>query len=94
MSTFGSFARVATSVLGATTSQTWGPLVTLCKNGTVSKFQDIKIGKLVLVDGSAGEAPNVFGINGEEELVAYLDVDNERLWVRVGVLADMVRIKG
>jgi cyclopropane-fatty-acyl-phospholipid synthase len=92
MSILGPFARAATSVLGTTTSQTWVPLVALCKNGIISKFQDIKNGKLVLTDGSADKVPQVFGTNEEEQLVAYLHVDNEKFWVRVGMLADMVRV--
>jgi cyclopropane-fatty-acyl-phospholipid synthase len=92
MSVFGPFARAATSVLGTTTSQTWAPLVALCKSGTISKFQDIRNGKLVLTDGSTDEAPGVFGINEEEKLVAYLHVHDEKFWVRVGMLADMVRV--
>jgi cyclopropane-fatty-acyl-phospholipid synthase len=92
MSAFGPFARAATSVIGTTTSHTWVPLVALCKNGTISKFQDIRIGKLVLTDASADEALEVFGINEEEKLAAHLHVHDEKFWVRVGMLADMVRV--
>lgn len=91
MSIFNPLAGVATSVLSAITSQTWGPLVSLCKNGTLSQLQSIKLGKLVMFEGGREKASAVFGSDKEGVPVAFLDVHSEKFWVRLALFADMVR---
>jgi cyclopropane-fatty-acyl-phospholipid synthase len=90
MSIFNPLAGITTSVLSTITSQTWGPLVNLCKNGTLSQLQDIKIGKLVVFEGGSSKASAVFGSDKEGVPVAFLDVHNEKFWVRLALFADMV----
>jgi len=65
--------------------------VTLCKNGTLSQLQDIKLGKLVIFEGGREKASAVFGSDKEGVPVAFLDVHNEKFWVRLALFADMVR---
>lgn len=91
MPIFNPLAGIATSVLSTITSKTWGPLVSLCKNGTLSQLQDIKIGKLVVFEGGSSKASAVFGSDKEGVPVAFLDVHNEKFWVRLALFADMVR---
>jgi cyclopropane-fatty-acyl-phospholipid synthase len=91
MPIFNPLAGITTSVLSTITSQTWGPLLNLCKNGTLSELQDIKIGKLVVFEGGSSKASHVFGSDKEGVPVAFLDVHNEKFWVRLALFADMVR---
>lgn len=92
MSIFNPINGVAT-ILSTITSQFWGPLVTLCKNGTLSQLHEIKLGKLVLFEGGREKASAVFGSDKEGVPVAFLDVHNEKFWVRLALFADMVRWK-
>jgi cyclopropane-fatty-acyl-phospholipid synthase len=89
MTIFSPVNGVATTI----PSQTWGPLVSLCKNGTLSQLQDIKLGKLVLFEGGGEKATAVFGSDKEGVPVAFLDVHSEKFWVRLALFADMVRRK-
>jgi hypothetical protein len=91
MAIFSPVTGAATSILSTITSQTWGPLVSICKNGTLSQLQEIKLGKLVLFEGGASKASFVFGSDKEGVPVAFLDVHSERFWVRLALFADMVR---
>lgn len=89
MSIFSPLAGLATNVLSTITTQTWGPLVALCKNGTLAQLHDIKTGKLVIFEGGASKASAVFGADKEGVPVAFLDVHNEKFWVRLALFADM-----
>ncbi|KAH8728625.1 Mycolic acid cyclopropane synthetase-domain-containing protein [Phaeosphaeriaceae sp. PMI808] len=89
MSIFSPLTGAATSVLSAITSQTWGPLVTLCKNGACSQFQALKLGKLVIFEGGSSKASLVFGLDKEGVPVAFLDIHDEKFWVRLALFADM-----
>ncbi|KAH5132184.1 hypothetical protein HBH70_164580 [Parastagonospora nodorum] len=89
MPIFNPLAGVTASVLSTITSQTWGPLVSLCKNGTLAQLHKIKIGKLVLFEGGSSKASAVFGSDKEGLPVAFLDVHNEKFWVRLALFADM-----
>ncbi|EAT78569.1 hypothetical protein HBI56_172840 [Parastagonospora nodorum] len=89
MPIFNPLAGVTASVLSTITSQTWGPLVSLCKNGTLAQLHEIKIGKLVLFEGGSSKASAVFGSDKEGLPVAFLDVHNEKFWVRLALFADM-----
>lgn len=80
----------ASSVLSTITSQAWGPLVTLCRNGTISQLQNLKLGKLVLFEGGSSKASAVFGKDKEGLPLAFLDVHDEKFWVRLALFADMV----
>lgn len=83
----------ATTVLSTITSQAWGPLVSICKNGALSQLhQGIKLGKLVLFEGGSSTASTVFGSDKEGLPIAFLDVHNEKFWVRLALFADMVRL--
>jgi cyclopropane-fatty-acyl-phospholipid synthase len=81
----------ASTVLSPLTSQAWGPLVNLCRNGTLSQFQNLKHGKLVLFEGGSEKASAVFGSDKEGLPIAFLDVRDEKFWVRLALFADMVR---
>jgi cyclopropane-fatty-acyl-phospholipid synthase len=91
MSIFNPLARIATTVLSTITTQTWGPLVSLCKNGTLTQLQSIKIGTLVVSDSGLIETSTVFGHDQEGVPSAFLHVHSEKFWVRVALFADMVR---
>jgi cyclopropane-fatty-acyl-phospholipid synthase len=54
-------------------------------------LQNIQIGRLVLFEGGESKASNVFGANKEGVPVAYLDVRDNKFWVRLALFADMVR---
>ncbi|OAL45294.1 cyclopropane-fatty-acyl-phospholipid synthase [Pyrenochaeta sp. DS3sAY3a] len=80
----------ATTVLSTITSQAWGPLVSVCKNGALSQLhQGIKLGKLVLFEGGSSTASTVFGSDKEGLPIAFLDVHDEKFWVRLALFADM-----
>lgn len=79
------------AILNTITSQAWQPLVTACKNGTLAQLQNIRIGRLVLFEGGESKASNVFGSDKEGVPVAYLDVHDDKFWVRLALFADMVR---
>ncbi|KAF2032489.1 cyclopropane-fatty-acyl-phospholipid synthase [Setomelanomma holmii] len=89
MSIFSPLTGAATSILSTITSQTWGPLVSICKNGTLAQLQEIKLGKLVLFEGGNSKASSVFGSDKEGVPVAFLDVHSEKFWVRLALFADM-----
>ena len=92
MTILNTLTAPASAVLNALTSQAWQPLVSVCKNGTLSQLQNIQIGRLVLFEGSNSKASNVFGVDKEGVPVAYLHVHDEKFWVRLALFADMVRI--
>lgn len=81
----------ASSILSTVTSQAWGPLVSLCKNGTIAQLQNLKLGKLILFEGGSSKASAVFGNDKEGLPIAFLDVHDEKFWVRLALFADMVR---
>lgn len=91
MSILRPFTGAAASVLNTITSQAWDPLVSLCRNGTLSQLQNIKLGKLVLFEGGSSKASTVFGSDKEGVPVAFLDIHDEKFWVRLALFADMVR---
>lgn len=91
MAIFDVVTAPASAILGALTSQAWQPLVSVCKNGTLSQLQNIQIGRLVMFEGSESKAKNVFGADKEGVPVAYLHVHDEKFWVRLALFADMVR---
>jgi cyclopropane-fatty-acyl-phospholipid synthase len=93
MAIYSSVTGAVSSLLSPVTSQAWGPLVTLCKNGTLSQFQNLKRGKLVLFEGGSSKATAVFGSDKEGLPIAFLDVRDEKFWVRLALFADMVRFK-
>ncbi len=80
----------ATSVLSTLTSQVWGPLVTMCRNGTLSQLQNIKLGKLVIFEHGSSKTSTVFGADKEGLPLAFLDIHDEKFWVRLALFADMV----
>lgn len=80
----------ASAILNTITTQAWQPLVSMCKNGTLSQLQNIQIGRLVVFEGSESKAKNVFGADKEGVPVAYLHVHDEKFWVRLALFADMV----
>jgi cyclopropane-fatty-acyl-phospholipid synthase len=90
MAIYSSVTGAVSSLLSPVTSQAWGPLVTLCKNGTLSQFQNLKHGKLVLFEGGSSKASSVFGSDKEGLPIAFLDVLDEKFWVRLALFADMV----
>ncbi|CAO2654572.1 Nn.00g113050.m01.CDS01 [Neocucurbitaria sp. VM-36] len=80
----------ASSVLSTLTSQAWAPLVSTCRNGILSQLhQGIKLGKLVLFEGGSSKASTVFGADKEGLPIAFLDVHDEKFWVRLALFADM-----
>lgn len=91
MAIFSPLTGLATNVLSTITTQTWGPLVSLCKNGTLAQLQEIKIGKLVIFEGGSSKTTAAFGSDKEGVPVAFLDVHDEKFWVRLALFADMVR---
>jgi len=54
-------------------------------------LQNLKLGKLVLFEGGSNKASTVFGADKEGLPVAFLDVHDEKFWVRLALFADMVR---
>ncbi|KAH8622285.1 hypothetical protein IG631_23007 [Alternaria alternata] len=91
MAIYSSVTGAVSSLLSPVTSQAWGPLVTLCKNGTLSQFQNLKHGKLVLFEGGSSKATAAFGSDKEGLPIAFLNVLDEKFWVRLALFADMVR---
>ncbi|KAF2631261.1 CMAS-domain-containing protein [Macroventuria anomochaeta] len=79
----------ASAILSTLTSQAWQPLVSTCKNSTLSQLQKIQIGRLVLFQGNESKAKNVFGADKEGVPVAYLHVHDDKFWVRLALFADM-----
>jgi cyclopropane-fatty-acyl-phospholipid synthase len=78
------------AVLNTITSQAWQPLVSMCRTGTLAQLQNIKIGRLVLFESGESKASTVFGVDKEGVPVAFLDVHDEKFWVRLALFADMV----
>lgn len=93
MSLFSPLASVASTALSPITTRAWAPLLNLCRNGTISQLQNIKIGKLVLFEGGSSKASAVFGSDKEGVPVAFLDVHDDKFWVRLALFADMVSYK-
>ncbi|KAL6710190.1 hypothetical protein ACN47E_009981 [Coniothyrium glycines] len=89
MSLLSPLASAASTVLSPITTRAWAPLVGLCRNGTISQLQNLKIGKLVLFEGGSSKASAVFGNDKEGVPVAFLDVHDEKFWVRLALFADM-----
>jgi len=91
MAIYSSVTGAVSSLLSPVTSQAWRPLVALCKNGTLSQFQNLNHGKLVLFEGGASKATAAFGSDKEGLPIAFLNVLDEKFWVRLALFADMVR---
>jgi cyclopropane-fatty-acyl-phospholipid synthase len=91
MALLSPFTWAASTVLSPLTSQAWGPLVNICRNGTLSRFQNLKHGKLVLFEGGSEKASAVFGSDKEGLPIVFLHVKDKRFWVRLALFADMVR---
>ncbi|KAI4628266.1 hypothetical protein J4E80_002404 [Alternaria sp. BMP 0032] len=89
MAIISSVTGAVSSLLSPVTSQAWGPLVNLCKNGTLSQFQNLKHGKLVLFEGGSSKATAAFGSDKEGLPIAFLNVLDEKFWVRLALFADM-----
>ncbi|KAF2180064.1 cyclopropane-fatty-acyl-phospholipid synthase [Zopfia rhizophila CBS 207.26] len=70
-------------------SQAWEPLVSSCRNGTLSQLRGIQLGKLAVYEASSSKAISVFGSEHEGLPVAVLHVHDERFWVRLALFADM-----
>jgi cyclopropane-fatty-acyl-phospholipid synthase len=81
------------TILNTITSQAWQPLVSLCKNGTLSQLQNIQIGKLVIFESGESKTSTVLGVDKEGVPMAILDVHDEKFWVRLALFADMVRFQ-
>jgi cyclopropane-fatty-acyl-phospholipid synthase len=90
MAVYSSVTGAMSSILSPVTSQAWAPLVTLCKNGTLSQFQNLKHGKLVIFEGGSNKSSVAFGSDKEGLPIAFLDVRDEKFWVRIALFADMV----
>jgi cyclopropane-fatty-acyl-phospholipid synthase len=90
MSIFSPLIAVATTVLNTISTQTWDPFVSLCKNGTLSQLQGIKIGKLLVSEEAESKASLVFGSDEGDGPTASLHVNSEKFWVRVALFADMM----
>lgn len=82
----------AATIWNAAVSQAWGPLVSICRNGTIAQLQGIKLGRLSLHETGLSKAPIIFGEYSAEHPEAILKVHDERFWVRLAVFADMVRL--
>ena len=80
----------ATTLLNSVSTQAWEPLVSLCRNGTLSQLQNIRIGKLAVYESSSSKASANFGVEKEGLPLAVLNVHDERFWVRLALFADMV----
>lgn len=91
MAIYSSVTEAVSTLLSPVTSQAWGPLVTLCKDGTLSQFQNLKHGKLVVFEGGSSKATAAFGSDKEGLPIAFLHVLDEKFWVRLALFADMVR---
>lgn len=82
----------ATSLFSTITNQAWEPLVSICRNGTLSQLQSIRLGKLVLYESSSSKTSLAFGTEKEGQPLAVLNVHDEKFWVRLALFADMVRL--
>jgi cyclopropane-fatty-acyl-phospholipid synthase len=80
------------AILNTITSQAWQPLVSLCRNGTLSQLQNIQIGQLVLSENGESKSSTVFGVERAGVPTAFLQVYDEKFWVRLALFADMVCI--
>ncbi|KAJ4342557.1 hypothetical protein N0V95_006928 [Ascochyta clinopodiicola] len=89
MAILSALTAPASAILSTLTTQAWQPLVSLCKNGTLSQLQNIQIGRLVVFEGGESKASNVFGADKEGVPVAYLHVHDDKFWVRLALFADM-----
>ncbi|KAF2020087.1 cyclopropane-fatty-acyl-phospholipid synthase [Aaosphaeria arxii CBS 175.79] len=83
------FYGAASSILNTVTSQAWDPLVTLCRNGTLSQLKQIQLGRLALYETKTSKAPHVFGVETEGLPSVALNVHDEKFWVRLALFADM-----
>ncbi|KAH7130390.1 Mycolic acid cyclopropane synthetase-domain-containing protein [Dendryphion nanum] len=79
----------ASSLINTVTNQAWEPLVSLCRNGTLSQLQSIRLGKLALYESSSSKASSVFGTGQDGAPLAILHVHDEKFWVRLALFADM-----
>ncbi|KAF2241077.1 cyclopropane-fatty-acyl-phospholipid synthase [Trematosphaeria pertusa] len=79
----------AAAIWNGIASQAWDPLVSVCRNGTLSQLQAIRQGKLVLYEKSSSKASTVFGAETPGCPVAVLNVHDEKFWVRLALFADM-----
>jgi cyclopropane-fatty-acyl-phospholipid synthase len=91
MTILSPIAGPAATLWNVFTSQTWGPLVSVCRNGTLAQLQGINLGRLVLYENGSSKAPTVFGVQSTGNLEAVLNVHDEVFWVRLALFADMVR---
>lgn len=94
MAIAGPLYGAASALLNSVTNQAWEPLVSLCRNGTLSQLKGIRLGKLTLYESSSSKAAIEFGAGGEGLPVAVLIVHDEKFWVRLALFADMVRLSG
>ncbi|KAF2659160.1 cyclopropane-fatty-acyl-phospholipid synthase [Lophiostoma macrostomum CBS 122681] len=85
----GPLFGAASTILNSVTAQSWEPLVSLCRNGTLSQLKNIRIGKLAVYESSSSKASANFGIEKDHLPVAVLNVHDERFWVRLALFADM-----
>ncbi|KAF2790437.1 cyclopropane-fatty-acyl-phospholipid synthase [Melanomma pulvis-pyrius CBS 109.77] len=79
----------ATTIWNSVSSQAWDSLVTLCRSGTLSQLQSIRLGKLAIYDASASKGSIVFGTERQGNPIAVLNVHDEKFWVRLALFADM-----
>ncbi|KAF2121088.1 Mycolic acid cyclopropane synthetase-domain-containing protein [Lophiotrema nucula] len=79
----------ASTIWNSIASQAWEPLVSLCRNGTLSQLSTIQLGKLAVYEISSSKASSVFGNEQDGLPVAALHVHDERFWVRLALFADM-----
>jgi cyclopropane-fatty-acyl-phospholipid synthase len=86
----GPLFGAASTILNSVATQAWEPLVSLCRNATLSQLQKIRIGKLAVYESSSSKASANFGVEKEGLPLAVLNVHDERFWVRLALFADMV----
>ncbi|KAJ4301590.1 hypothetical protein N0V90_003683 [Kalmusia sp. IMI 367209] len=84
----GTLATPAITIWNGVASRAWDPLVLLCRNGTLSQLQGIKIGSLALYEGTNKPAA-FFGHESPGYPLATLTVHDEKFWVRLALFADM-----
>ncbi|ORX95702.1 Mycolic acid cyclopropane synthetase-domain-containing protein [Clohesyomyces aquaticus] len=83
------FFGVAGAIWNNVSTQAWGPLVSLCRNGTLSQLHGIKLGKLAIYESGSQKSSTVFGVEREGLPVVVLNVHDEKFWVRLALFADM-----
>ena len=83
----------ATVIWDSVSSRAWNSLVALCKNGTLSQLQTIRLGKLALYESNTGKGSVAFGAEREGHPIAILHVHDEKFWVRLALFADMVHLR-